>query len=152
MPKGRWNAHTLAKSQVSRGQRQTTSFTSGKACFKLQMRFPEFTTKAPTKQLLYSKGQSPIVNFTQLTNNSYRWHQDVKPANILWTSNSSRQADETDIHLIQLGEAQFRTSSPPDKDWQLRDEYGTCTYGIFPMGFSSVTSTKHYSNRRLRTS
>jgi len=61
----------------------------------------------------------------------YRWHQDVKPENILIVSNKAEQVHEWHFKLADLGISHFKLNSSTPYS-AASDTYGTRTYGYNP--------------------
>lgn len=58
-----------------------------------------------------------------------RWHQDVKPENILVVSNGSENTSEWEFKLADLGTSHFKRVDASRQDSTASDSYGTRTYG-----------------------
>jgi serine/threonine protein kinase len=58
-----------------------------------------------------------------------RWHQDVKPENILVVSNGKRYPHEWQYKLADLGLSHFKNKISLREDSTASDTYGTRTYG-----------------------
>lgn len=61
-----------------------------------------------------------------------RWHQDIKPANILVMSNGQNSPYMYDFKLADLGLSHFRKHVPSEGDALDKDTCGTRTYGKLP--------------------
>lgn len=59
----------------------------------------------------------------------YRWHQDVKPENILVLSNGSKNPQDWHFKLADLGISHFKRGESLREDSTASDSYGTHTYG-----------------------
>ena len=66
-----------------------------------------------------------------------RWHQDVKPSNILVVSNGQASPYNYQFKLADLGTSHFKRTFQNQMDVSDRDTYGTRAYGtsaVGPMG------------------
>jgi serine/threonine protein kinase len=64
-----------------------------------------------------------------ITNNYYRWHQDVKPRNILVVSNRSSNPYDVSFKLADLGLSHFKRTVEGGVIATDDDVSGTQTYG-----------------------
>ena len=61
----------------------------------------------------------------------FRWHQDVKPTNILVKSRQGATSMyDMEFMLADLGLSHFKLSNSPNKSLTDRDTYGTRAYGM----------------------
>jgi hypothetical protein len=77
--------------------------------------------------LRFSKGS--LVEFCdiyEVLTDFFRWHQDVKPANILVKSHGVDSPYDWRFKLSDLGLSHFKKTSQDGSDF---DAYGTETYG-----------------------
>ncbi len=58
-----------------------------------------------------------------------RWHQDIKPENILIVSNGARCPYEWQFKLGDLGLSHFNSEVSMPRDSTIRAAHGTKTYG-----------------------
>lgn len=61
-----------------------------------------------------------------------RWHQDIKPANILVKSVPPGSSYDCQFKLGDLGSSHFRKQVPTQQEDTRRDSWGTRTYGQSP--------------------
>lgn len=73
---------------------------------------------------------TPILASCLVLSDSLRWHQDVKPDNILVLSNGSRLPFEWKFKLADLGISHFKSDSS-SRDSMASDTWGTITYGRY---------------------
>ena len=60
----------------------------------------------------------------------YRWHQDVKPANVLVLSYGAESAFDWQFKLADFGLSHFIRKVPSEGDAMANDARGTRTYGV----------------------
>jgi serine/threonine protein kinase len=79
--------------------------------------------------LKYSMGKLVLAKTVVGTiSNSGRWHQDVKPENILVSTRGDELEFECEFKLADLGLSHFKIASDDAED---RDSRGTRTYGNY---------------------
>ena len=72
------------------------------------------------------------------TVNSIRWHQDVKPTNILVSTRNGKSVYECEFKLADLGLSHFSTRRGENVEG--RDTQGTRTYGKLLLNLSQPLS------------
>jgi serine/threonine protein kinase len=66
-----------------------------------------------------------------------RWHQDIKPENILWCDDEARASHQWTFKLIYLGSSHLKiklgTAAIQEQRGNAEDAHGTCTYGEYKL-------------------
>jgi hypothetical protein len=77
----------------------------------------------------FFKGMFVVWPLTDIDADQSRWHQDIKPQNLLVTSGSTKSSYECPIKLADLGISHFSKALASHRDSTAREAHGTRTYG-----------------------
>lgn len=77
-----------------------------------------------------------MLRVTQYSN-LYRWHQDVKPSNILVVSGNNDSPYDYQFKLADLGLSHFTSTMALQEDLAGEDTRGTRAYGMRPIVVTS---------------
>jgi hypothetical protein len=98
----------------------------------------------------YSKGRLTAIKlFYPTLIKACRWHQDIKPENILLVSNDAQSPYDWQFKLGDLGLSHFNSNVVSSREPTASDAHGTRTYGSFiiPPYRSALPLTRSQAHR-----